>query len=264
MGPRSVYYDTSQKMLIIGERRGGDSYTALDITTYNAPSYLYSIGPITSVRRRITYERLGQSWSRPEKATIATSSTVTTSGLRSEHHGNAPPMFSWSPVATTTTRTGAPPSLTDSVGRAVFAVNMATGALINNLKFSPATHPSLGMTHSVVDVAGFDHDGDGIVSRIYFGDLGGNIFALKDDQVQTFTVGCQTITKNVVDGTWAGMKLFNAPRIERQETQNSLRTGCRGREIPAQGAWRIHLLRHRRPRRPGEHDGGQSFLRGQE
>ena len=67
------------------------------------------------------------------------------------------------------------------------------------------------MTHSVVDVAGFDHDGDGIVSRIYFGDMGGNIFALKDDQVQTFTLsGCPTITKNVVDGTWAGMKLFNA------------------------------------------------------
>ena len=67
------------------------------------------------------------------------------------------------------------------------------------------------MTHSVVDVAGFDHDGDGIVSRIYFGDMGGNIFALKDDQLQTFTVsGCPTITKSVVDGTWTGVKLFNA------------------------------------------------------
>ena len=104
------------------------------------------------------------------------------------------------------------PSASDDFGRAVFAANMATGALINNLKFSPATHSSLGMTHSVVDVAGFDHDGDGIVSRIYFGDLGGNIFALKDDQVQTFTVsGCPAITKNVVDGVWSGMKLFQAP-----------------------------------------------------
>ena len=103
------------------------------------------------------------------------------------------------------------PNASDSDGRAVFAANMTTGALMNNLKFSPATHPSLGMTHSVVDVAGFDHDGDGIVSRIYFGDLGGNIFALKDDQVQTFTVpGCPSITKNVVDGVWSGMKLFQA------------------------------------------------------
>ena len=108
------------------------------------------------------------------------------------------------------------PSASDGVGRAVFAVNMATGALINNLKFSPATHPSLGMTHSVVDVAGFDHDGDGIVSRIYFGDLGGNIFALKDDQVRDLHGrGARTITKNVVDGVWSGMKLFQAPESER-------------------------------------------------
>ena len=90
----------------------------------------------------------------------------------------------------------------------MFAVDLTTGALRNNPKFTPA---NLGMTHSVVDVAGFDHDGDGIVSRIYFGDMGGNIFALKDDQLQTFTVsGCPTITKSVVDGTWAGVKLFNA------------------------------------------------------
>ena len=79
-----------------------------------------------------------------------------------------------------------PPTSPDSVGRAVFAVNMTTGALMSGLKFTPATHSSLGLTHSVVDVSGFDHDGDGIVSRIYFGDLGGAIFALKDDQVQTY------------------------------------------------------------------------------
>ena len=89
---------------------------------------------------------------------------------------------------------------------------MTTGALISNLKFTPATHSTLGLTHSVVDVAGFDHDGDGIVSRIYFGDLGGNMFALKDDEVQTFTVCSKTITENVVDGVWSGMKLFQAPR----------------------------------------------------
>ncbi len=68
------------------------------------------------------------------------------------------------------------------------------------------------MTHSVVDVAGFDHDGDGIVSRIYFGDMGGNVFALKDDvNSRSFTQsGAKTIKKSVVDGTWAGVKLFNA------------------------------------------------------
>ena len=119
----------------------------------------------------------------------------------------------------------ATPSASDSEGRAMFAANVNTGALMSNLKFTPA---NLGMTHSVVDVAGFDHDGDGIVSRIYFGDMGGNIFALKDDQLQTFTVsGCPTITKSVVDGTWTGVKLFNAS-ADNVKRKIFLRPGCRG------------------------------------
>jgi type IV pilus assembly protein PilY1 len=77
-------------------------------------------------------------------------------------------------------------------------------------KFSYGAPSGLGMTHSVVDVAGYDPDGDGIVSRIYFGDMGGQVFALKDDVLQEFTVCSRTIKKSVVDGTWTGVKLFNA------------------------------------------------------
>jgi type IV pilus assembly protein PilY1 len=199
-----------QKILVVGSRRGGETYTALDVTNYNQPVYLYSIdenilGPWPS-----NFEKLGQSWSRPEKAVVATGSTATTEGcnvnvavstadalLFGGGYDNNQDLF--------------PPSAGDSVGRAMFGVNAATGALISGLKFSPATHSALGLTHSVVDVSGFDHDGDGIVSRIYFGDLGGNVFALKDDQVQTFNP-CPpaVVTKSVVDGTWAGIKLFNA------------------------------------------------------
>jgi type IV pilus assembly protein PilY1 len=48
------------------------------------------------------------------------------------------------------------------------------------------------------------------VSRIYFGDLGGNIFALKDDELQTFTPCTNPITRSVVDGIWTARKLFSA------------------------------------------------------
>ena len=204
-GSPTVYYGESQKILVIGSRRGGESYTALDITDYHAPQYLYSTGPDVLGPTPTTYERLGQSWSRPEKVTIATSSTI--SGC--DVNVNTADVFLFAGGYDNVNQDLDAPSASDGVGRAVFAANIATGALINNLKFSPATHPSLGMTHSVVDVAGFDHDGDGIVSRIYFGDLGGNIFALKDDQVPPS--GCPTNTKNMVDGVWSGMKLFQAP-----------------------------------------------------
>ncbi len=76
-GSPTVYYGASQKILVIGSRRGGESYTAIDITNYNAPRYLYTVGPNILGSGN---EPLGQSWSRPEKATIATGSTVTTVG----------------------------------------------------------------------------------------------------------------------------------------------------------------------------------------
>ena len=44
-GSPTVHYGASQKILVIGSRRGGESYMALDITDYSAPRYLYSIGP---------------------------------------------------------------------------------------------------------------------------------------------------------------------------------------------------------------------------
>jgi type IV pilus assembly protein PilY1 len=200
---------SSQKILIIGSRRGGESYTAIDITNYNAPRYLYTIGPNILGSGN---EPLGQSWSRPEKAKIATSSTVSTSGC------DVIQQFDGSNTADVlllgggydTNQDQATPSASDTEGRAMFAVNLTTGALMNHPKFSHGAPASLGMTHAVVDVAGFDHDGDGIVSRIYFGDVGGNVFALKDDVVQEFTLCSKTITKSVVDGTWTGVKLFNA------------------------------------------------------
>ena len=206
----TVYYGASQKILVVGSRRGGESYTALDITNYSAPRFLYTIGSGILGPSPSNYEHLGQSWSRPDKITVATGSTVTTTDCGVNVAVSTADVFLLA-GGYDTNEDNDPPTSADSVGRAVFGINMTSGALINNLKFSPATHPTLGLTHSIVDVAGFDHDGDGIVSRIYFGDLGGAMFALKDDQVQTYTVCAHTITKNVVDGVWSGVKLFQAP-----------------------------------------------------
>ena len=204
-GSPVVYNGTSQKILLIGSRRGGHSYTALDITDYAAPRYLYTIGPTVLG----TGSELGQSWARPEKASIATGSTITTTGCNVTVTATKTDVFLLA-GGYDTNQDVATPTVTDQAGRAVFAVNVATGAVVNGLKFTSATHSSLGMTHSILDVSGFDHDNDGVVSRIYFGDLGGNIFALKDDELQTFTPCTNPITRSVVDGTWTARKLFSA------------------------------------------------------
>jgi type IV pilus assembly protein PilY1 len=212
-GSPTVHYGgAGQKILVIGSRRGGESYVALDVTDYSAPLFLYSIGPTILGPSPTDYEHLGQSWCRPEKITVATGSTVTETGCGVSVSVSTADVFLFG-GGYDTNQDNQPPTSADGVGRGVFAVNMTTGALINSLKFTPATHSTLGLSNAVVDVSGFDHDGDGIVSRIYFGDLGGAIFALKDDQVQTYTPCSLPITKTVVDGVWSGMKLFQTPTL---------------------------------------------------
>jgi type IV pilus assembly protein PilY1 len=220
-GSPSVYNGSSQKILIIGERRGGQNYVALDITVHDSPAWLYSIEPTILDPDPLndpdidSYEMLGQSWSRPQAVTVATSVAISETGT--------PPSCS---VSVTPAVTDAfliaggydnnqdldSPSATDSVGRALFAVQVADGQLISGLNFNAIFNPTLGMTHSIVDVSGIDHDGDGIVNRIYTGDLGGNIFAFKDDEVMSFCSG--TYSKSIVDGTWTALKLFSASAVD--------------------------------------------------
>jgi type IV pilus assembly protein PilY1 len=161
------------------------------------------------------YEMLGQSWSRPQAATVATNVTITESGT--------PPSCSVTldtditdvflmPGGYDNNQDLDTPGETDAVGRALFAVRVVDGQLLSGLNINAVDHPALEMTHSIVDVSGIDHDGDGIVSRIYAGDLGGNIFALKDDVTQSFC--SDSVFESVVDGAWSSQKLFSASAVD--------------------------------------------------
>jgi type IV pilus assembly protein PilY1 len=210
-GSPQVYYGTDQKILFVGDRRGGDHYMALDITSPDSPRWLYSIGPNILDPDEI----LGQSWSKPEIATVVTHATIVETGsppaCSVTIDTNVQNVFLLAGGYDNNQDLG-PPSNEDSVGRAVFAVRVTDGQLISGLNFNAVNHASLGMTHSIVDVTGIDHDGDGIVSRIYAGDLGGNIFVFRDDELRTF---CDdAISRLVVDGTWTSRKLFSASDID--------------------------------------------------
>jgi type IV pilus assembly protein PilY1 len=220
-GSPSVYYGSSnQKILIMGERRGGDHYSAVDISTYDSPGWLYSIGPnfldpVPNDPDTDIYELLGQSWSRPQAVTVATGVAIAETG--------SPPTCSVTVSTATEDVFLIPggydnnqdldtPSPTDTVGRALFAVRVFDGQLIIGLNFNAVKDATLGMTHSIVDVSGVDHDGDGIVSRIYAGDLGGNIFAFKDDEMMSFCSG--TYSRSITDGVWTARKLFSASAVD--------------------------------------------------
>jgi type IV pilus assembly protein PilY1 len=216
-GSPSVYHGGGQKILIMGERRGGQNYVALDITAHDAPVWQYSIGPTIldpdplNFPDTDSYELLGQSWSRPQAATVATNAAINETGT--------PPDCSVSvstdvadifliPGGYDNNQDLDAPSAADSVGRAIFGIRVAYGEVVSGLNFNAIANPTLGMTHSIVDVSGIDHDGDGIVNRIYAGDLGGNIFAFKDDEDMSFCGG--TYSMSVADGSWSAQKLFSA------------------------------------------------------
>jgi len=212
-GSPVIYQNGSQKIMIFGERRGGYDYTALDISSPTAPSWLYSFGP--HILDEDTgdpsnpYEQLGQSWGKPERATIATSSVVTTAGCNLNIETTAQDVF-LVPGGYDNNQDQTTPSATDTVGRALFAINVSSGALVDNFNFNAVSHSSLGMTHSFVDMTALDHDGDGIHSRVYAGDLGGNMFAFRDDEEVIFTPCSTDISQVIVDGVWTAKKLFNA------------------------------------------------------
>jgi type IV pilus assembly protein PilY1 len=78
----------------------------------------------------------------------------------------------------------------------VFTVKVSDGA-ISKLNVNAGYYAD--MTHCIVDVAGYDTNGNQYTNRIYAGDLAGNIFAFEDDDG---------------DGDWSRRKLFSASAVD--------------------------------------------------
>ncbi len=209
-GVPKVYEDSSQKILIFGERRGGNHYYALDVTDYRVPKLLYNIGP-TFLDDKDGNENntldgqeigggsdpqttLGQSWSEPTVQKIRTSSSTTekvflmTGGYDTNQDKPIYVYDAADPVPNMTLYRAD----SDTNGRSVFTINVSTGA-ISKLNVNAGYYSD--MTHCIVDVSGFDTNGNGITNRVYAGDLGGNIFAFEDDGT----------------GKWSYRKFFSAP-----------------------------------------------------
>jgi type IV pilus assembly protein PilY1 len=205
-GSPKVYDEgiAGRKIIFFGERRGGSHYWALDVTDYNAPKYLYQIGStflsntdgdgngtldgqeggVASEDQTI----LGQSWSEPTVHEIRTSSTDTEKVfLMAGGYDANQDLPAYNPIDPDAPHRNA----TDSMGRAVFTINVLSGA-INKLNVNAGYYSD--MTHCIVDVSGFDTNGNGITNRVYAGDLGGNIFAFEDDG----------------EGNWSRRKFFSA------------------------------------------------------
>jgi type IV pilus assembly protein PilY1 len=153
-GSPKVYVGPSQKVLIFGERRGGNRYYALDITDYRSPRLMWEIGPSVP-----GYEELGQTWSTPQIGRV--------------RYGSGEKWVAFIGGGYDENQDNDPVTAADSKGRAVYAFDVLTGSLL--WRYSYAQNAE--MTYSIPsDISRVDTNGDGKIDRLYVGDMGGRLW----------------------------------------------------------------------------------------
>jgi type IV pilus assembly protein PilY1 len=151
----------NKAILIVGERRGGNRYYALDVTNPLAPKYLWEINPDAPGS---PYVEMGQTWSAPTIGKIACQGGGTCTG------GEKWVVFVGGGYDEIEDN-DVPPG--DTKGRAVYIIDVLDGSLIK--RFSNAEIP--GMNYSIPsDITRVDTNGDGKIDRLYVGDMGGRMW----------------------------------------------------------------------------------------
>jgi len=176
-GSPKAYIGADRKILICGERRGGNHYFALDVTDPLAPKWLWEIHPGLA-----DYAEMGQSWSSPLIGKIkygAGDKWVFFVGAGYDTRQDSLPVPN--------------PNNEDTAGKGIYIVDVLTGNLI--WKYTRTN--SSRMKYSIPsDISRVDVDGNGRIDRLYVGDMGG--------QVWRFDLGDPDPTK------WAGKCIFDA------------------------------------------------------
>ena len=153
--------------VFVGQRQGGRSYYALDVTNPDSPSLKWIItGGVTA-----GFTQLGQTWSTPQITKIP----GYTDG------SNYKPVLVFAggyDVNKDKTTIGSG----DSTGNAIYFVDADTGALIFSVSPDAVSATNLSkptMLDSIPsDVTLFDSNGDGLTDRLYVGDTGGNVWRM--------------------------------------------------------------------------------------
>ena len=178
-------------LLIVGMRRGGEAYHALDVTDPTRPRLAWTLDASTP-----GFAELAQSWSRASLVRVGDGD-----GERRVlmFGGGYDPILDG----------GGPPR--PSRGNAVFVVDRA-GRLV--AKF---THPD--MRHAIAaDPTVIDSDADGLADRLYAADLGGQVWRVDFDDPANAADTVVTRLASLAGG--ARQPFFAAPSVARNRGAN--------------------------------------------
>jgi type IV pilus assembly protein PilY1 len=233
-----IAYDANgaitKAIIILGERRGGNRYYALDVTNPLDPQFLWAIDPSTS-----GFSELGQTWSSPNIGKIA--------------YGAGEKWVLFIGGGYDTNQDNDPVTVPDTKGRAVYVVDVLTGELVRRFSYSDAGYSS--MTYSIPsDIAKVDINGDGKIDRLYVGDLGGRIwrFDLSDTSPTNWS-GKIIFNSNPSSGD--RRKIFYPPDVTLERDDVSYQRvffGTGDREAPKETSVvnRIYSIKDKNPNTP--------------
>ena len=178
-------YPDDKVYLVCGERKGGTSYFALDITDPANPEFLWRIAqtagtpPIPPADEVIP--ELGESWPVPKFKVVKTSAGDTT--------------------GTDVVFIGGGYSETNAKGNTILAINAETGAIVK--QFTVADNAD--MTYSIPSkISTLDRDLNGFVDKLYVGDMGGQLWRIGKFDPVSFPDSDEDINN------WEVYKLFTA------------------------------------------------------
>jgi type IV pilus assembly protein PilY1 len=160
-------------VVIFGERRGGRSYHALDITDTANPQYLWTF----------TDSKMGETWSEPVIGKVRVPT------------GDKFVAFVAGGYDTANNNTS---------GKAVFAIDIATGTKLWEYFNDGSSDDRQYMNFSIpATITAADINVDGYLDRLYVGDVGG--------QVWKFDVSATADVSSGLVSNWLGKRLFAAP-----------------------------------------------------
>ncbi|MBX2838164.1 MAG: hypothetical protein KTR35_15000 [Gammaproteobacteria bacterium] len=231
---------TEKAYLVVGMRRGGSDYFALDISDYNNPKFLWRLaGSSTTVDTDPTtadgdFQELGQTWSKPVKSKIMEGGVerdvlVFAAG----YDPNQDPPANADPTAGTD-------RATDGVGRGIFIIDAHTGAELwqTNRNDHPDMNYSMPSEVKVIDI-----NFDGMADQLYVGDMGGQVWRFDIDNDPSSTESLDNrITGSVVaqlasDDALNARKFYYPPDVSVVSTN-----GTQQLAISIGSGWRAHPL----------------------
>jgi type IV pilus assembly protein PilY1 len=208
----------TKAIVIFGQRAGGNNYYALDVTTPASPRYLWNINSSSS-----GFSELGQTWSDPVIGTVRKNVSGTNVDYQAIIFG----------AGFDSAQANDPSVAAAARGRGVFIADILSGSIISSF-----THDnSAGMDYSIAStVLAVDRTYDGVIDRIYVGDLGGNLWRIaapdgQDNLINNWGARKLFASNPGADGS-GGRKIYYPPDIAFLTNYDYLFFGTGDRDNP--------------------------------